>query len=212
MPFDKYHFRRKYGGSKYRKKGLSKKQKSEVRQIAYKQGEQKWQPHSWSATAIDSTTGVNKILYNIDQGVGPSQRVGAEINVDRFILEGVITFPDSTNVVRCVLAAFPSNTTNTLLSYCSSVYQEVDWADNGVKVFRDFLMTGGANGPTSKHFKLNVPFKRKGRKGMKIEYTDADGDNVAMGSRRLCLFFISDSTSVSHPLVVAHGRLYYHDN
>jgi len=202
--------KRKFTG---RRGGLTKKQKRQVRRIAYRMGgEQKFQLHEIAATSIDSSTGLNKFLPAIAQGTDQGERIGDEIHLDRLVIEGAITFSDTTNVVRVVVASQPAAGIYTMLPFYTSTYKAVDTAANGIKVWRDFLMTGGAGGPVSKKFKLNIPFKKRGQPGMKVQYNSTGSQDLIEGAPHLCLFFISDSGTAGHPTVQYHGRLFYHDN
>lgn len=193
-------------------RGLTKKQKQQVRNIAYKSGEQKYLGFELGSTSIDSSTGVNKFLIDIPQGDDQGYRTGDSINLDRFVAEGAITFSDTTNVVRVVVASQPASGTTSLLPYYTSTYKWVDAQANGIKVWRDFLVTGGSGGPVSKRFKLNIPFKRRGQPGMKVTYNATSGTSLPDGQPHLCLFFISDSGTAGHPTVTWHGTMFYHDN
>lgn len=194
------------------RRGLTKRQKRQVKRIAYKSGEQKYVGFELSATSIDNSTGVNKFLLDIPQGDDQGNRQGDCINVDRFVAEGAITFSDVTNIVRVVVASQPASGTTSLLPYYNSVSKWVDIKANGIKVWRDFIMTGGNSGPVAKRFKLNIPFKKRGQPGMKVTYNATSGLSLPDGEHHLCLFFISDSGSPSYPTVSWKGTLYYHDN
>lgn len=199
---------------RYRKRSaLTKRQKAEVRRIAYRQGgETKYTLISSSAQPIDSSVGYNVFLPAIPQGTDQGYRISDEINLDRLVLRGCITFPDTSNVVRVIVASQPAAGTFSLLPFYTGVGTAVDEKANGIKVWRDFYLTGGAGGVVATKFSLNIPFKRKGQKGMKITYNATGGTSLVEGAPHLCLFFISDSGTVSHPTVTMTGKLYYHDN
>lgn len=195
-------------------RALTKRQKQQVRQIAYQSGEQKQIYSSDAGQAIDDSTGYTRwFLPNIAEGTGSNDRVGDNVNLDRLIVEGCLTFPDSTNIVRVIVGAYRADAPMpaSMSGWYPAVQTPTDSKKNNIVIFRDFLMTGGAAGPVAKKIKLNIPLKRRGRKGMKVTYK-AGLTDLENGGNNLFLYMISDSAAVSHPVWRGKWHLYYHDN
>lgn len=199
---------------RFRKRGLTKQQKQEVKQIAYQSGEQKSVFSSSAGQSVDDTTGYTRwFLPNIAEGTGSNDRVGDQINLDRLIVEGCLTFPDSTNIVRVIVGAYRADAPMpaSMSGWYPAVQTPTDSAKNNIVIFRDFLVTGGAAGPVSKKIKMNIPLKKRGRKGMKALYKPGLTDLVN-GGNNLFMYMISDSAAVSHPVWRGKWHLYFHDN
>lgn len=197
-----------------RRRGLTKRQKVQVKRIAYKSGEQKKVYSSDAGQAVDDTTGYTRwFLPNIAEGTGSNDRIGDTIHVDRLVVEGVITFPDSTNIVRIIVGAYRADAPMpaSMSGWYPAVQTPTDSQKNNIVIWRDFLMTGGANGPVSKKLKMNIPLKRRGRPGMKVTYKGGLTD-LENGGNNLFMFMISDSAAVSHPVWRGKWSLFYHDN
>lgn len=213
MPFNKNYFRNKYGSK--RPRGLNKTQKKQVKQIAYQSGEQKKVYSSSASQLVDNNLGYTRwFLPNIAQGDGADQRIGDKVNLDRLVVEGVITFPDSTNIVRIVVGAYRADA--PMPTSMSGIYPAVQTPTDSHKlniaVWRDFVVCGGTSGgPSCKRIKMNIPLKRKGRPGMVVDYK-AGLTDLENGGNNLFMFMISDSAAVSHPQWRGKWELYYHDN
>lgn len=198
--------------SRARRVTLTSSQKSQVNQIINRRVETKLKTGSFNGTAIDNSTGAQLGFADIAQGSSNDQRNGTEVELRRFTFEGVLTFPDSTNVIRCIVCTTPDNVTGPG-GYYPAVYTPLDTQEAGIKVWRDFLICGGnPAGPAARRIKLDVPFHKAGRSGMKLKYYDTTGTSHVMGNPgRPWLFFISDSGAVTHPTITGHAKCWYKD-
>lgn len=200
--------------SRRRRDGLTKTQKIQVKQIAYKSGEQKKSMSSSASQLVDNNLGYTRwFLPNITQGDGDGQRIGDRINLDRLVVEGVLTFPDSTNIVRIIVGAYRADAPmpTSMSGTWPQVQTPTDSAKLNIAIWRDFVVCGGANGPTCKRIKMNIPLKKKGRPGMVVKFKDGLTD-LENGGNNLFMFMISDSSAVSHPVWRGKWELFYHDN
>lgn len=192
-------------------KGLNKTEKRQVQQLITRNSETKSLTHSLNGQAVDNTTGYAMPIADIPVGNDEASRIGSEVELRRFVFDGAVTFPDSTNIVRVVVMTVPDNVYSPL-NYIPAVFTPEVADKNGYKIWRDFLVTGGSSGPSTKKIKLNVPFFRKGRKGMKLHYYGNSATQHVMGNPgRPYIWFISDSVAASHPAITGHGKTFFKD-
>lgn len=204
---------------RYGSRGLTRYQKKEVKQIskreAYNGGEQKKIYSSSAGQLVDNSLGYTRWFAPfIAQGDGSDERVGDIVNLDRLVVEGSLTFPDSTNIVRIIVGAYRADAPMpaTMSGWYPAVQTPTDSKKANIVIWKDFIVVGGTSGgPCARRIKLNIPLKRKGQKGMKLNYK-AGLTDLQNGGNNLFMYMISDSAASFHPVWRGKWELYYHDN
>lgn len=156
---------------------------------------------------IDTTVGsygsgamLNYNLCQIAQGDGASNRDANLITITGFYARFVVTYQDTTNIIRFMLWQDKGDNDSATLTL------EVDdpHDQDVVKMYKDIVTHVGSGGPTSRVVTIKKKFKKPFR-----YYGSSSSELV---TPPIVLSVVSDSGTATHPAINGHFRLYWKDN
>lgn len=173
-----------------------------VKKAINRNSETKQQVLSFSGTAVGSVASGQALNYNltqIAQGNDVHQREGNMIKITGFHARVVVTYADTTNILRFTL--WQARGDNTLYTSGMDVYDLLDF--DKIKVFRDKTIVVGNSGPMTKVIDIGFKFK----KPLIFRYYDSGSSNWV--TPPIVFSVVSDSSAASHPTMTGNYRLYY---
>lgn len=197
-------------GRNNRGRGLTKKQRVEVKRLVQSPMEHKYFVAAYQANPI-TTTHIVAELMAIPQGDGEEQRDGNNIKITSAFYRGIIVAGDPTNVVRMTLIRWKPNSTPT----AAQIYRVTNIGTNGA-MFSDFnsefrgdfvvlqdkfITVESTDGQAQKQFTLRCGNQPK----------TVFNDVATTGKNKLFLIIASDSLAAAFPTITMRGSVRYTD-
>lgn len=148
------------------------------------------------------------LMTNIAQGTGDHDRVGSRILATGIYMQGQITMPDSTNLVRCIVYVRKGPYTLNPIQY-KGVEVNSFFDPSGYQILRDFVISGGANGPVCKNIRVALSFKNRKEGGIPVEFASSSATSTT--NNMIGIYLVSDSGATSHPVLNGYNVMYYKD-
>lgn len=210
---------------------LSKRQRTEVSKIVHRNQELKYVVASLTATAITSTAGVVSTPFDVAQGDTDTTRDGdrlmwaGHIDLSLEVTNGQGSLGDVTNMIRVVLfqwvpisvptagdvfLAGPSGVADCFSHYNHDQRQQFKILfDRLFKTAGSSYFNGTFESPTTaitstgvKRFKVSLAKANK-----QSQY--AGGSTV--GTNKIYMFYVSDSSAVTHPTLAYSTKIVFRD-
>lgn len=219
-------FRRRRGGFKRKRGGkgrLGPRQVRQVKRIVNSSQETKFYDISSSGASV-SSTGTITSLTSIAQGTTDITRVGDSISLMRMMWSGVLTVGDQFNIVRVILFQWKPNDNvapalaDLLLNGPSGSPDVYSFYNHDLRgqfhIMSDRTYSLIGNGTSS-----SIPFQPKTQiliahnKGLsvglkKVQYQGG----TTVGTHKIYVLTLSDSSAVAHPIITYNARIYYKDS
>ena len=199
-----------YNRRNTRGRGLTKKQRVEVKKLVVAPMERKAFHAAYQDTTISDTHLVSEIS-NIGQGDTIETRDGNQIKITSCFIGGNVVAGDSTNIVRLTLIRWKPNSTptadliyeQTAIGSGGAMFSDFnhDYRSDFVVLKDKFITVESSNGQLQKMFTLRAG------KQPKTTYNDS----ATSGANKLFLIACSDSLAASHPTVTFWCDIKYID-
>lgn len=187
------------------KKGLTKKQKAQVQKIIQRNQETKMILHSYDTTVQDTgRTPVTTNLNDCAQGDDQNHRTGNQILCTGMYGQFVITYADTTNLVRLVIY-MPHDTDDEFTTLTPISFYDMDKHT----VLYDKTFAVGSGGPMFKKITIKRKFNKGRRRGILGKFSTTAAGSMEKGLIKL--YAVSDSTAVSDPALQGYVRVYFKD-
>lgn len=193
-----------------RGRGLTKKQRSEVKKIATAPMERKRFPVYKQGLSISTSHHIDD-LSSVYQGSTEEGRTGDAIKIISGHIKGVVVAADTTNIVRYTVLRWKPNTIPT----AADIYDDATIGANGAMfspfnhinrpsfvVLADrYIDLEATNGDMQKMFNIRIKPQPK---------TIYEG-GANTGSNKLYIIWSSDSVAITHPDVTYRGDIHFLD-
>lgn len=187
---------------KFKNKKVNMNQK--IQQVINSNLERKHAGNTLNAVSY-STTGTGYDVVDFAQGIDTNERIGREVRVTSFRMQGVWHFADTTNVIRMILY-IPKDPSVGISP--ASVYSLLD--HDSFTILLDKYIAVGSGGPAVKVMNYVRSFTRKGKsKGMKVRYNGTASTSTTLN--RMKLYIVSDSGAAVHPTFTGTYNTYFTD-
>lgn len=179
-----------------------------VRKAVQNMAETKVKVLAGASNVAVSTTAAISASLTVDQGIDQDQRIGNEIAMTGFRIEGCVrrnpanTTPD---IVRAIVAIRKRGYDATPPAGLA-LNNELD-LDAWTILYDKLLDVSPGYG--TKRFVISKKFANAGRRGLIQRYNGTGGS--ALVTNCIQLYLVSDNAGASQPGVTYHGRMYFKD-
>lgn len=196
-------------GKRYKKKRYnrsnSKNLKKVIRSVMYKEMETKHNSTTYNQVAVSTAALGTARLYHVTgvtQGSGNTNRDGHQIRLSGMYMNLMYAAADTTNILRVIVFRYKGRYDVNPIT--EEVYSILDLDDYDIKYDKTHVVS--ANGPAIKNIKIGMKFRYNNL----IQYDDSTATSVTVNP--YYVYFVSDSSVVTHPTITGQIRTYWKDN
>lgn len=192
-----------------RGRGLTKKQRVEVKKLVTAPIEKKDLGFYLQDSAVSSTHNIVDLMSVVNQGTTEDDRIGDEIKITSLYGRGSVRVGDATNVVRMTLIRWKCNSVPT----ASQIYEDATIGLQGAiyspfnHKFRESFVVISDRFYHVDTYNTTRPFILKARAQPKTVFNGT----LSTGSNKLYLILSSDSLVTAHPTVTFRGDINFID-